>query len=788
METAERKFNNIDKLISALYLAKSANREKMLSDLVLNVLYSLNESISIEEIILFIKDSFHLEPIKYELTQCLNALVESKKISIKADRYCITEETQLSIHQSTLKTKGESDRRFVTFKQIVKDLFDGSIEEKETENLWKIFNEYLLECFMVFGRKAIDIFLPYKADALAEDDHILMLAYKKLKSDKLISIFKKLVVEYPERLTEVELRYLSGLASRAERFYSLGIEKEEYEKIKNLKITDLVVLADTNILYSVLNLHVHPEKNAIAEVVRIAKEKQIDLRIVYIPKTYTELQKAKTHIEKLIPRETYKIAHIRSLLASDKLDSFARKYYEDKLQNSDIPHPSEKITYASDLLKASGIVIYNNRFPSLEDDEKGFNEKVAQYYDFERFYNNLCEEKGYDFHLSKDDKKIEHDVFLREGVKSLKSKFADENELRFICLTLDRSLIHFDQYSLRNENRGLQKVTNPNFITPSLFIKKIRPFIPITTNDYRKAFISSLTAPTFEKEDDKNSMLIQKSMTYFKNLGIDDERIIFNCIKRELFLEEFSKHERDNTVEEFIKSEIAKEIDALKSDKASLEEKLSQEKQKDIEQQSTIEKTIAEKETVEKEKAEEIKQLKQALTTTKEALSTKDSSIGGLTESLNELRQEIKLEKEQRKKELKHQQWTLQKERFINDNWNDAIPKLRKDMWYAIIISLVTFAPIIIAVGIKVAGDSFMTYLSTKNISEWYVWGTLGVVQLFELFGRAYIFNKDRVKSGWNYFIGVFSSTQFKKIESDKKKNFETKFVADNQEPNLESE
>lgn len=31
---------NIDKLISALYLAKSENREKMLSDLILIVMYS----------------------------------------------------------------------------------------------------------------------------------------------------------------------------------------------------------------------------------------------------------------------------------------------------------------------------------------------------------------------------------------------------------------------------------------------------------------------------------------------------------------------------------------------------------------------------------------------------------------------------------------------------------------------------------------------------------------------------------------------------------------------------
>ena len=49
-------------------------------------------------------------------------------------------------------------------------------------------------------------------------------------------------------------------------------------------------------------------------------------------------------------------------------------------------------------------------------------------------------------------------------------------------------------------------------------------------------------------------------MTYFKNLGIDDEEVIMNCIKRELFLEEIAKHEQNNTAEEFIKTEIAKKL------------------------------------------------------------------------------------------------------------------------------------------------------------------------------------------------------------------------------------
>ena len=43
--------NKFDRIISALYLAKSDNREKMLADLILNILYSVNETVNIDSII-----------------------------------------------------------------------------------------------------------------------------------------------------------------------------------------------------------------------------------------------------------------------------------------------------------------------------------------------------------------------------------------------------------------------------------------------------------------------------------------------------------------------------------------------------------------------------------------------------------------------------------------------------------------------------------------------------------------------------------------------------------------
>lgn len=751
-----------DRIISALYFAKSDNREKMMSDLILNVLYSINEPIDINSINEFIKDTFHLEPIKYELNECLNLLVELKSIIFKDNLYCLTDNTKKELYSTVLRGTTESEKREYTFNNIVKDIFDGSVINEEITELWNVFNEYLIECFMTYGRKAIKIFLPYEIEELAKDDMIIETAYAKLKSEKLITIFKQLIVEYPERLNEAELRYLTFLASKAEKFYSLGIEKEDYNKIQSLQIKDLVVLVDTNILYSILNLHVHPEKTAIAELIRIAKDKQLDIRIVYLPKTYTELQKAKNYLEKLIPKERFKISQIQALLHSNKLDPFARQYYESKLKNSDFPHPSEKISYAMDFLKQLDVILYNNRFPHLEENETYINSKIAEYFDFQRYYNNLCEERGYDFHLNKDDKKIEHDIFLRECVKELKSKYSNDNELRFICLTLDRSLVHFDNYTLRKESHTNSKVVNPSFISPSIFIKKIRPFIPITTNNYRKAFISSLTAPSFEKESDEETILVQKSMTYFKNLGIEDEEIILKCIKRELFLEDFAKHEKDKTSEEFIKSEIAIEIDKLKKQNENLELDLTNKKTEN----SNI---LEEKKKITEEKETSVLKLKSAV-------NQKETTIHTLENRLKLLEEERLEEKKIADLINRQNEWEIDKANFLTQKLEEEIPKLRSCVKYFILISLITILPLIIAILLK-ANKTLSDWIESLGRNQWWIWGVLLLAQLIEILGRSYLFDKEKTKIGWQWFCAYFNKSIDNKVMTDRRIKFENEYI-----------
>ena len=232
--------------------------------------------------------------------------------------------------------------------------------------------------------------------------------------------------------------------------------------------------------------------------------------------------------------------------------------------------------------------------------------------------------------------------------------------MNFICLTLDRSLIHFDHYSLSISNG--KKAINPNFILPSIFIKKIRPFLPIVTSDYQKAFISALTAPSIEVEDNRESIAIQRSMSYFKNLGIESEEIILDCIRDELFLENLSEHEQDNSQDAFIRTEIGRRIERIEQEKKELEIQLvrNNERNREIEKVANEKGELAENqnkiiESLNKEiklRNGEIESLKHDLEITKKEQSQ-------ILAQLKEIKTAQALQVAQEK-------WEREKEKYIN--------------------------------------------------------------------------------------------------------------------------
>jgi len=90
----------------------------------------------------------------------------------------------------------------------------------------------------------------------------------------------------------------------------------------------------------------------------------------------------------------------------------------------------------------------------------------------------------------------------------------------------------------------------------------------------------------------------------------------------------------------------------------------------------------------------------------------------------------------------------LQLQKYTSEKWSAYVTSQNWNSVYACRVLLLTVLPIIIGLTIK-AVESINAMVSNLGVYQWFIWIGIALVFLAELFLRSYIFNKERVKSGW---------------------------------------
>lgn len=737
----------------------------MLRNLVENLLIHYGFALSFTDIKDLIREDIGFVPIELELQLCLDNAITSKQLFFANQKYDLTEENRRQVTLSLAEENEIQEKRFSHFEKLCPSMSNSRLSKDEIKQLWTIYNEYLIKCFLEFGKKATEIFLPNSRINDLRTNGFITEATNQLNSESLRETFIRIVQEYPDKLVPAEIRYLDALASRAEKVFSLGLQKEELDKIQNLTFKDVIIFADTNVLYQVLGLSDHAEDEAVQQIVSIAKNKEIDIRIVMLARTLKELRTAKEELEKRIPKQNLNPAHIRALLKSPDLDSFSRKFYEQKLTDSDTAHPSVKVGHALDHLRLKGIELYNHKFPHLEDDSKHLDAKMTEYFDWVSSRNEQRLTVGLHEMRYKSDKQVEHDVYLREALVYMRRKVRAEHEVKYICLTLDKRLVDFDQYESRRSMAGQFDLISPLFMSPSVFISKIRPFLPIQTDNYAKAFVKALICATPDTGDSRKSELLQRSFSYFVKQGLEDEAAIGNIIRRELFLKEFEEEESIGMAEEFIRSEVNEELDRTRSEVQLAKDTLAR-MEMEVEETNIQTQKITQKyldESSEKDNK----------------IAEKEGQIIDFREKFNKMAESF--EKQQKNFELSELKSEYYRELSIYqaNRWNEFEKNYRKGRRFLSWFSIGHLAPIVLAYFLS-QGTIVKQWLAENNLSSdvifWIVLILTAISGAGLLVYRTLFVDKpekELAKITWNYMWGDKEKIKEKNIISFKKE-FET--------------
>ena len=118
--------------------------------------------------------------------------------------------------------------------------------------------------------------------------------------------------------------------------------------------------------------------------------------------------------------------------------------------------------------------------------------------------------------------------------------------------------------------------------------------------------------------------------------------------------------------------------------------------------------------------------------------------------------------------QLKKRQEVINKdaENYSNSQWNLHVAELNSNLNYFFGVALATILPILIAVLLKV-NPTLNAWMEGLGQWKFSIWAILVIILLTEMLGRSYIFNKERVRSGYNRFIKIISgkSKNYKSIK-----------------------
>lgn len=143
---------------------------------------------------------------------------------------------------------------------------------------------------------------------------------------------------------------------------------------------------------------------------------------------------------------------------------------------------------------------------------------------------------------------------------------------------------------------------------------------------------------------------------------------------------------------------------------------------------------------------------------------------------LKEIQRRDELDRQNKESENK-QRLEFEKSKYINKRWDDEQYKLRNNLKYFLKVSTLTFLPIFTAIFLKV-NQPINLWIESLGNHQWWIWGILIFSFLIEILGRSYLFEKDKVKNGWDWFCAVFSKRQYNKIREEKILKFEQDFTA----------
>lgn len=128
----------------------------------------------------------------------------------------------------------------------------------------------------------------------------------------------------------------------------------------------------------------------------------------------------------------------------------------------------------------------------------------------------------------------------------------------------------------------------------------------------------------------------------------------------------------------------------------------------------------------------------------------------------------------QKSEEIRLKKLENTKNAYSTEEWSKHKKNRFSELRYYLFVTTITILPIILGLVFKIV-KPINNYIESFGDNQWFIWGGLLVLLLIEIQGRSYLFNKSKVKEGWDWLL-IILSFKYSEYKSQKISEFKANY------------
>ncbi|HEY4716317.1 MAG TPA: hypothetical protein VII00_04360 [bacterium] len=502
---------------------------------------------------------FGLQITEHDVQECIDQLIKEKAITMSAGtNFNLTPNVRVRLQ----KRIDEANTLENKVKQEWFDEISKSFPNLPNDQAWSVLRKYLAKAFRRHGIQTAALLDPSIDVAPEYSESLSSLLKETLKDNlpqelhtvvkKAVSGFLANIGSHPERAA-----YIGQLGDGAFNYFSLTVVPDVAESFRN-KLNPLTLFFDTNVLFGLLDLHIHPHAEVSNQLLNAIKKHKFPFTLRYHQATEAEILSTIDWYGSRLRSCTWSTSMSRAAVTSPYLSGIESKYHRLNAEKGmDVETFLKPYAHIDILLKDKGILVHRSN-------EERLYERATLLNEYMDFFKRKGQDKPYNA--------IDHDTTVLDAVHQLRSNTSSSLEAGALFITSDYNLFLFDWEMSRKQCRRACTAL------PNLLFQILRPFIP-SDKDFDRSFAETFALSEFRTIGSGASIACSKMLSLLASLKDFPEETAAKLLSNDLLISRLRNVNDDKKFQEIVESAIVSENTLLMEEKAALSKQLEIEKE-----------------------------------------------------------------------------------------------------------------------------------------------------------------------------------------------------------------